>query len=121
MTLSALIRKRETGDIATAIPAIAATPTKGNDPSVAGIATVAVANSPAIHQLSAPLSPRDERQIRAWLAMIDARGSSPGYSSDQMAVDELVDKARHDADARDYFVGRAQAELGLKNPDLIRS
>lgn len=44
MTLSALIRKRDTGNLATAIPAIPATQPKGAAATVARIATVAVAN-----------------------------------------------------------------------------
>jgi hypothetical protein len=44
MTLSALIRKRDTGNLATAIPAISATQPKGEATTVARIATVAVAN-----------------------------------------------------------------------------
>ena len=44
MTLSALIRKRDTGSLATAIPAISATQPKGEAGTVARIATVAVAN-----------------------------------------------------------------------------
>lgn len=44
MTLSALIRKRNTGNLATAIPAISATQLKGEAATVARIATVAVAN-----------------------------------------------------------------------------
>ena len=44
MTLSALIRKRDTGNLATAIPAIPATQPKGEAATVARIATVAVAN-----------------------------------------------------------------------------
>ena len=44
MTLSALIRKRDTGNLATAIPAISATQPKGEAATVARIATVAVAN-----------------------------------------------------------------------------
>jgi len=44
MTLSALIRKRDTGKLATAIPAISATQPKGEAATVARIATVAVAN-----------------------------------------------------------------------------
>jgi hypothetical protein len=44
MTLSALIRKRDTGNLATAIPAISATQPKGDAATVARIATVAVAN-----------------------------------------------------------------------------
>ena len=44
MTLSALIRKRDTGNLATAIPAISATQPRGETGTVARIATVAVAN-----------------------------------------------------------------------------
>ena len=44
MTLSNLIRKRDTVGIATAIPAISATQPKGEAATVARIATVAVAN-----------------------------------------------------------------------------
>lgn len=44
MTLSALIRKRDGGNLATAIPAISATQPKGDAATVARIATVAVAN-----------------------------------------------------------------------------
>ena len=44
MTLSAMIRKRDTGNPATAIPAISATQPKGGAATVARIATVAVAN-----------------------------------------------------------------------------
>ena len=46
MTLSSLIRKRDTGSIATAIPTISATQPKGESATVARIATVAVANPP---------------------------------------------------------------------------
>ncbi len=47
MTLRALIRKRDTGELATAIPAISAIPASdstGNDQRIARIAKVAVAN-----------------------------------------------------------------------------
>ena len=44
MTLSALIWKRDTGNLATAIPAISATQPKTEAATVARIATVAVAN-----------------------------------------------------------------------------
>ena len=47
MTLSSLIRKRDTGSIATAIPAISATEPKRESATVARIATVAVASPPA--------------------------------------------------------------------------
>ena len=44
MTLAALIRKREAGKVATAIPAISATQKGGTAGTVAEIATVAVAS-----------------------------------------------------------------------------
>ncbi|WP_374338968.1 hypothetical protein [Leeia sp.] len=44
MSLSALIKKRSTGNLATAIPAISATHPKGEARTVAKVATVAVAN-----------------------------------------------------------------------------
>ena len=47
MTLANLIRKRDTGNIATAIPAISATQFVQPAETVARIATVAVANPPA--------------------------------------------------------------------------
>lgn len=53
MTLASLIRKRDTGGIATAIPAISATQPKGEAATVARIATVAVAN-PANGQTGKP-------------------------------------------------------------------
>lgn len=46
MTLTALIRKRSTGNLATAIRAIPAIPEGGTGGTVAKIATIAVANSP---------------------------------------------------------------------------
>ena len=46
MTLTALIRKRDTGSIATAIPAISATQPKGESATIARMATVAVASPP---------------------------------------------------------------------------
>lgn len=45
MSLSALIRKRDTGNLATAIPTISATQPKGEAATVARIATVAVATT----------------------------------------------------------------------------
>lgn len=55
MTLSALIRKRDTGNLATAIPAISATQPKGEAATVARIATVAIANP---KEEKAALSPK---------------------------------------------------------------
>lgn len=169
MTLSSLIRKRDTGGIATAIPAISATQPKGEAATVARIATVAVANpkeektappakvgagdtattsrwwlihypdrdplevaccpeathadilerqpdavaaepfTPTIRQPSAPLTASEETAIRAWLALIE--------ETDPATIAEVIGQCQRDADARDYFTGRAAAEL--PQPDAI--
>ncbi len=171
MTLSSLIRKRDTVGIATAIPAISATQTKGTAATVARIATVAVANpkeektappehvgvtggnpcetgdtatasrwwlihypdrdpvevaccpeathadilerhpdavaaepfTPTIRQALAPLTASEETAIRAWLALIE--------ETDPATIAEVIGQCQRDADARDYFTGRAAAEL----------
>ena len=168
MTLSALIRKRETGSFATAIPAISATQPKGEAGTVARIATVAVANpkeeknappakvgagdtatasrwwlihfpnrdpleaayypdathadilerhpdavaaepfTPTIRQPSAPLTASEETAIRAWLALIE--------ETDPATIAEVMGQCQRDADARDYFTGRAAAELPKPDP-----
>ena len=168
MTLSALIRKRDTGNLATAIPAISATQPKGEAATVARIATVAVANpkeekiappakvspgdtatasrwwlihypdrdpvevaccpeathadilerhpdavaaepfTPTIRQPSAPLTASDETAIRAWLALIE--------ETDPATIAEVIGQCQRDADARDYFTGRAAAELPKPAP-----
>ena len=64
MTLAALIRKRESGELATAIPATPATE-GGNEPlSVARIATVAVAN---------PAEPKPAKPCQAGAAVTASR------------------------------------------------
>ena len=167
MTLSALIRKRDTGNLATAIPAISATQPKGEAATVARIATVAVANptsgktappakvgagdtatasrwwlihypdrdpvevtccpeathadilerhpdavaaepfTPTIRQPSAPLTASDETAIRAWLALIE--------ETDPATIAEVIGQCQRDADARDYFTGRATVDNLQKN------
>lgn len=168
MTLSALIRKRDTGKVATAIPAIFATQPKGEAGTVARIATVAVASpkerkaappakvgagdtatasrwwlihfsdrdplqvacypdathaeilerhpkalaaepfTPTIRQPTAPLTFDEEAAIRAWLARIE--------ETDPATIAEVVGQCQRDADARDYFTGRAAAELPKPDP-----
>jgi hypothetical protein len=163
MTLSSLIRKRDTGNIATAISAISATQPKGEAATVAKIATVAVANpkeekttspleigavntatafrcwlihfvgldplecyftdpathaeilerhpdavaaepsTPTIRQPSALMTVEEEMAIRAWLARIE--------ETDPATIAEVIDYCRRDADARDYFTGRAAVEM----------
>ena len=67
MTLSALIRKRDTGSLATAIPAISATQPKRVATTVARIATVAVAN-PKEEKTEPPgkVSPGDTATASRW-------------------------------------------------------
>ncbi len=179
MSLSSLIRKRDTGNLATAIPAISATQPKGEAATVARIATVAVANpkeektapppkvgagdtappakvspgdtatasrwwlihypdrdpvevaccpeathadilerhpdavaaepfTPTIRQPSAPLTASEEKAIRAWLALIE--------ETDPATIAEVIGQCQRDADARDYFTGRAAAELPKPDP-----
>ncbi len=168
MTLSALIRKRDTGNLATAIPAISATQPKGKAATVARIATVAVANpkeektappakvspddtatasrwwlihypdrdplevtccpeathadilerypdaiaaepfTPTIRQPSAPLTASEEAAILAWLALIE--------ETDLATIAEVIGQCQRDANARDYFTGRAAAELPKPDP-----
>lgn len=168
MTLSALIRKREAGSLATAIPAISATQPKGEAGTVARIATVAVAKpkkektappakvgagdtatasrwwlihytdrdpvevacypdgthadilerhpdaiaaepfTPSIRQPLAPLTASEETAIRAWLALIE--------ETDPATIAEVIGQCQRDADARDYFTGRALAVLPKPAP-----
>ena len=106
MTLSALIRKRDTGNLATAIPAIFATQPKGEAGTVARIATVAVAN-PKEEKTSPPAkaSPgdtataSDETAIRAWLELIE--------ETDPAIIADVLGRCRTDPEARDYFTRRA--------------
>jgi hypothetical protein len=67
MTLSALIRKRDTGKVATAIPAIFATDGRDSGTTVARIATVAVA-SPKDEETVPPAiaSPGDTATVSRW-------------------------------------------------------
>mgnify|MGYP001767262137 CR=1 FL=1 len=157
MTLAALIRKNESGKVATAIPAISATQPMESTATVARIATVAVANptetktatasrwwllhyperdpvevtccpeashaemlerhpdavaaepfTPTIRQPSAPLTASEETAIRAWLALIE--------ETDPATIAEVIGQCQRDADARDYFTGRAAAELPKPAP-----
>ena len=162
VSLSSLIRKRETGGIATAIRAIPATDGWDNGGTVARIATIAVANpkqgqtvppakvgagetatasrwwlihypdrnpvevaycyeashadvlerypdaiaaepfTPSIRQPSAPMTASEESAILAWLALIE--------ETDPATIAEVIVQCQRDADARDYFTGRAAAE-----------
>lgn len=116
MSLSNLIRRKsDPVGFATATPATFATKEGGRGRTVASIATVAVAKSPqrqtappTIRQPSAPLTANDEIAIRAWLALIE--------ETDPATIAEVINRCQRDADARDYFTGRAEAELPKPDP-----
>ena len=59
--------------------------------------------TPTIRQPSAPLTASDEKAIRAWLALIE--------ETDPTSIAEVIGQCQRDVDARDYFTGRAAAEL----------
>ncbi len=54
---------------------------------------------PTIRQASEPLTAEEETAIRAWLALIE--------ESDPATIAEVIDQCQRNADARDYFTGRA--------------
>jgi hypothetical protein len=66
-------------------------------------ATEAEPFTPTVRQPSAPLTASEETVIRAWLALIG--------ETDPATIAEVIDRCQRDADARDYFTGRAAAEL----------
>ena len=59
--------------------------------------------TPSIRQPSAPMTASEETAIRAWLALIE--------ETDPATIVEVIEQCQRDADARDYFTGRAAAEL----------
>lgn len=64
--------------------------------------------TPTIRQPSAPLTASEETTIRAWLALIE--------ETDPATIAEVIGQCQRDADARDYFTGRAAAELPKSDP-----
>ena len=63
--------------------------------------------TPTIRQPSAPMTASDETVIRAWLALIE--------ETDPAIIAEVIGRCQQDADARDYFTGRAAADNLQKN------
>ncbi len=55
--------------------------------------------TPTIRQPSAPLTASEETAIRAWLALIE--------ETDPATIAGVIGQCQRDADARDYFTGRA--------------
>ena len=64
--------------------------------------------APTIRQPSVPLTAEEETAIRAWLALIE--------ETDSATIAEVIGQCQRDADARDYFTGRAAAELPKPDP-----
>ena len=64
--------------------------------------------TPTIRRPSAPLTASEETAIRAWLALIE--------ETDPATIAEVIGQCQRDADARDYFTGRAAAELPKPDP-----
>lgn len=64
--------------------------------------------TPTIRQASAPLIASEETAIRAWLALIE--------ETDPATIAEVIGQCQRDADARDYFAGRAAVELPKPDP-----
>ena len=63
--------------------------------------------TPTIRQPLAPLTACEETAIRAWLALIE--------ETDPATIAEVMGLCQGDADARDYFTGRAVADNLQKN------
>lgn len=63
--------------------------------------------TPSIRQPSAALTAEEETAIRAWLALIE--------ETDPATIAEVIGQCQRDADARDYFTGRAAADNLQKN------
>jgi hypothetical protein len=61
---------------------------------------------PTVRPPEEPLSREDEETIRAWLALIE--------ETDPATIAEVIGQCQRDADAREYFTGRAAAELNQK-------
>jgi len=59
--------------------------------------------APAMRRPSAPLTASDEGAIRAWLELIEERNEA--------TVAEVIETCQWDADAREYFAGRAAVEI----------
>ena len=102
MSLANLIRgKSKPERFATATPATFAIQDANEVRTVASIATVAVAEP--LQGQTFPMAAEEEAAIRAWLALIE--------EIDPATIAEVIEQCQRDVDARDYFTGRAVAEL----------
>lgn len=73
-------------------------------------AIAAVPFEPTIRQPYAPMTGDEEKAIRAWLALIE--------ETDHATIADVLNKCKQNADARDYFTGRAADELPKPDPFL---
>ena len=73
-----------------------------------GAADTTTVSRSSIREPSAPMSASDETAIRAWLASIG--------EGDPVTIAEVISKCQRDTDARDYFTGRAAAEVPKPAP-----
>lgn len=64
--------------------------------------------TPSIRQPSAPMTFGEETAIRAWLALIE--------ETDPATIAKVISQCLRDADARDYFIQQAAAELPKPDP-----
>ena len=64
--------------------------------------------TPSIRQPSEPLTAEVETAILEWLALIE--------ETDPATIAEVIGQCQRNADARDYFTGRAAAELPKPDP-----
>jgi hypothetical protein len=98
MMLAALIRgKSKAAEVATAIPAIPATHEGVDGRTVVRIATVAVANP--TEQKTVPMTAREGKAIRRWLAHIE--------ETDPVEIQSVLDECRREPEALRYYLGRA--------------
>ncbi len=96
-------------EFATAIPATAATEAGKKAGTVARVATVAVATPPITESYpTSTMTANEENAIRAWLEHIEETNAA--------IIAVVLDRCRADAGARDYFTGRAAAELPKPDP-----
>jgi len=64
--------------------------------------------TPTIRQPSAPMTAEEETALRAWLELIE--------ECDPATIAEVISQCQKDAETRDYFTGRAGAELPKPDP-----
>lgn len=105
MTLSNLIRKGGLAEIATATPATPATQEEVSAATVAEVATVAVAKP---QSTATAMTGEEKSAILAWLAHIE--------ETDEDIIAKVLNQCRIGAEAREYFLRRAE-EVSQPFPD----